>query len=660
MTDLTVTEVRNAMRCPRVFALGRSSKKRVVFPVGASALGAVFHRIAERFTRSLAKGNARIARVPTSAPVDEIAYAVGGALLAPLIVELDRNPTYGSIPAEVDDLAEALRAYGAYLAQRIAGAPGNVRDVLAGFAREAEVPVRMEVDSPNGAVVLNGRIDAIHAPNDHAYEVVEYKLTDESTEELDRAQVALYRRMLQGNRNAVPVILRFSPGLVTTRLEPTEADAWVERSILPLLVNMVGWIADPASAPPTTRHDLCPACPLRNECVALYQDDLPARDDPPGSALRPRPAPEGDVELLQPLERGVADADPTNDDAAQNEATRLTELVTKLYHDQSVAAVVKQPPRIGSRIIRVELTASRGSIRQIDSAQADVLHHLEADHGIVASFERAGARRIIDAVRKTPRDVRLAPLLVERREWLREHAGRSVVGETVDGAPLCLDLSEPTSCHLLVGGTTGSGKSVLLKTIAAGLVEYQPPSAIALTLVDPKRVTFAGVQAALGAHLARPVCFDAPETLTILADLVADMEDRYESFAARKVENLDDYNDTVPAAERLPRHVVVIDEFQDLLATKTTKDEFLESVQRLGAKARAAGIHLVLATQHPDRKTVPAAVKVNMTGKIALKVHQAVDSQVVLGAPGAEKLLGHGDLLADLGHGIVRAQGALS
>jgi S-DNA-T family DNA segregation ATPase FtsK/SpoIIIE len=178
-------------------------------------------------------------------------------------------------------------------------------------------------------------------------------------------------------------------------------------------------------------------------------------------------------------------------------------------------------------------------------------------------------------------------------------------------------------------------------------------------LVDPKRVTFGALAASLGAHLARPVCFDASDSVVILGDLVTEMEERYLRFAERQVESIDEHNAAARPNDALPRQVVIIDEFQDLLASRDTKEPFLASVQRLGAKARAAGIHLVLATQHPDRKTVPAAIKVNMTGKIALKVHQATDSLVVLGTRGAEQLLGNGDLYADLGRGIVRVQAAL-
>jgi len=136
------------------------------------------------------------------------------------------------------------------------------------------------------------------------------------------------------------------------------------------------------------------------------------------------------------------------------------------------------------------------------------------------------------------------------------------------------------------------------------------------------------------------------------------MEARYRRFEARGAEDIDDYNES--ADEPLPRRVVVVDEFQDLLADKAIRGAFLDGVKRLGAKARAAGIHLVLATQRPDRNTVPGEIKANLGGKIALRVQAMVNSRIILDQGGAEKLLGKGDLLADLGHGIVRAQAPLA
>lgn len=111
--------------------------------------------------------------------------------------------------------------------------------------------------------------------------------------------------------------------------------------------------------------------------------------------------------------------------------------------------------------------------------------------------------------------------------------------------------------------------------------------------------------------------------------------------------------------EPLPRRIIVVDEFQSLLDSKSTKSLLIDGVKRLGSKARAAGIHLVLATQRPDAKSVPGEIKNNLAGRIALRVSEAVNSRIILDQAGDEELLGKGDFLANLGHGLVRGQSAM-
>ena len=123
--------------------------------------------------------------------------------------------------------------------------------------------------------------------------------------------------------------------------------------------------------------------------------------------------------------------------------------------------------------------------------------------------------------------------------------------------------------------------------------------------------------------------------------------------------DIEEYNQQARREQRLERRVLVIDEFQDLVTEKSAAKEFYAGIKHLGAKARAAGVHLVLATQRPDRDTVPPIVKANLGGRIALQVSSQTNSRIVLDQGGAEKLLGKGDLLANLGKGVVRAQAPL-
>jgi S-DNA-T family DNA segregation ATPase FtsK/SpoIIIE len=654
--SFSVTETRNALRCPRVFALGRMRGQQVMFPIGASSLGSVFHRLVAEFARE--PGAARLERLPPAAPAADVADALAATLLLLLATELGRVPAYASMPSEVDDLAEALREFAHHVARSSLASGAAPAEAVRRFLAGAELPVAAEVERGEQLIRLTGRIDALHLPPGGAAEVVEYKLTDDANEDLDRAQVALYRFLLAGERelDAAPVILRFNPRLTITRLAAREADELVERQLLPLLADMAGWAVDPRTAPPTARGDLCAACPVRGACASLYSEPLAARDDPPAGALRPRPDPIGELregDVASPAPAAPA-AQPTGATAA--EAERVVQLILSILRRQGVAQPTARPPVVGARLIEIEVSVARGSVSAIERAAGDVEHRLAADHGLTARFHRKGALRVFVIARAEPERVSLAGLLAARAGWLRERAGRFLLGETTQRAPLGGDLSDASSCHLLVGGQTGSGKSVLLRCIAASLVHFHSPAEVQLTLVDPKRVSFARLAAAVGAHLAGPLLHDVDEAIPVLASLIEEMEERYALFEAARVQDIDEYNELRAGGETLPRRVVLVDEFQDLVAVKATRERFIDIVQRLGSKARASGIHLVLATQRPTRENVPGGIKANLPGRVALSVASALESRIVLEGGGAEALLGKGDLLADLGRGRIRAQ----
>jgi len=392
---------------------------------------------------------------------------------------------------------------------------------------------------------------------------------------------------------------------------------------------------------------------MRAACSAAFPERLPSRDLPPNSGTTLIPTPDG-KDLIE-----VPPAPPTTDvgdPQGHEEAAKLKAAIEKAYKAQAVGVIVGEP-KIGPTIIAFDVRAPlRGSIKRLDSSSHDVIHQLQAMHGAHANYVPLNGSRKFEVARRVPRKVLLPTLLAREEKYLRERPGRFIIGEQVTGDVVCGDLSEPSSCHVLVAGATGSGKSVLLRSIIASMAHYHGPDAIRFTLVDPKRVSFAPFRSKLSAHLAHPILYDVDQAIEVLDGLVQDMEDRYEAFAREAVEDIDDYNETVEPTKRIARQVVVVDEFADLLAIKTHRETFLGIVQRLAAKARAAGIHLILATQYPNKNTVPGIIKNNLTGRIALKVPSVVASQIMLDRKGAESLLGRGDLYADLGRDLVRAQ----
>jgi len=646
---LSVTEVRNALRCPRLFALGRQRGTPLAFPVGSSRLGAPFHRIVERFARSVTTPPAAIAALSASSARDDVEAALGRWLLGLLVAELEQDAGFSSMPAEVDDLAEALRELARHLAGRMQRFEEPPAAALPRVVVEGERPVEAPLE-PDGPV-LRGRLDALYGDALGVREVIEYKLTDEANDVVDRAQVALYRALLRTAEglDVLPVVLRFTPTLRETALDPQGADTLVRETLLPLVRVMAEWAERPQEAPSTARADLCAACPLVRECVATYRDRVPARDDPPAGGLH------------LPDRAVPATTLATDDDPGREEAGAIRERILTELKKAGVVATSAQDPVVGPTLYLVEVARPRGPVASLDRAAHDVVHRLANDPGVEVTYERDAGHRVFVVRRPKPRKVLLGPLLAESHAWLSARPGRYVLGQKPDGGVLRGDFADGGTPHLLVGGQAGSGKSTFLLSLVASLVYGHGPEEIRFTLVDPKRVTFTvpAFAAAVGAHLDGPIAYEMDSVLPTLERLVEVMEERYDAFQRAQVQNLDDYNAQEGPEGWLERKVLVIDEFQDLMSDRGDAKVFGDLVQRLGSKSRAAGIHLVLSTQRPDRQTIPPGIKANLGGKVALKVASGTNSRIILDVGGAEKLHGSGDLLADLGHGLVRAQGAL-
>ena len=201
-----------------------------------------------------------------------------------------------------------------------------------------------------------------------------------------------------------------------------------------------------------------------------------------------------------------------------------------------------------------------------------------------------------------------------------------------------------TTPHMLVAGSTGSGKSVCINCIIASMLMRTKPSELKLVLIDPKKVEFSmynGVP-----HLLTPVVTDAKKASIALKNIVVEMERRYDVFEKTKNKNITSYNEFCeknPEYQRLPYIVVIIDELADLMLVAAKEVE--DSIMRITQMARAAGIHLIVATQRPSTDVITGVVKANIPSRISFAVSSQIDSRTILDAGGAEKLLGKGDML---------------
>ncbi len=215
------------------------------------------------------------------------------------------------------------------------------------------------------------------------------------------------------------------------------------------------------------------------------------------------------------------------------------------------------------------------------------------------------------------------------------------LGRDVSGHPAAADLSGMP--HLLIAGTTGSGKSVCVNSILTCLLLYNTPDDVRLVLVDPKRVELTGYNGI--PHLLAPVVVEMERTLGALQWMTREMDRRYHTFAQVGARNITDYNTRMKAQgqKKLPFLVVVIDELADLMMI--APDETERTITRLAQLARATGIHMILATQRPSVDVVTGLIKANFPARVAFAVASNTDSRVILDQPGAERLLGRGDML---------------
>ncbi len=256
--------------------------------------------------------------------------------------------------------------------------------------------------------------------------------------------------------------------------------------------------------------------------------------------------------------------------------------------------------------------------------------------GIEIANKETAAVSFREVLEKVPKSLDSAKLLCP--------LGKNIMGNVI----WCEINKTP---HLLVAGSTGSGKSVCINGIICSILMRAKPDEVKLVMVDPKKVELSGYNGV--PHLMRPVVTDPKEASVALSKIVAEMERRYDTFSETKTKNIATYNDyvekknkTLPADEqikKMPFIVVIIDELADLMLVASKDVE--ASIMRITQMARAAGIHLIIATQRPSTDVITGVVKANIPSRISFAVSSSIDSRTILDMTGAEKLLGKGDML---------------
>lgn len=308
----------------------------------------------------------------------------------------------------------------------------------------------------------------------------------------------------------------------------------------------------------------------------------------------------------------------------------------------------------GPTVTRYEIEPAPGvKVSRIVNLTDDIALNLAAQH-IRMEAPIPGKSAIgIEVPNKTTEAVHLRDVL-DCSDFKDARGGIPVgLGKDIAGKPVITDLAKMP--HLLVAGTTGSGKSVCVNTLISSILFSRKPEEVKLLLIDPKMVELSiynGIP-----HLMAPVVTDMKKAAAVLRWAVREMEARYKAFAASGKRDIKSYNEAHPKAA-MPLIVLIIDELADLMMT--APDDIEESISRLAQMARAAGIHMVLATQRPSVNVITGSIKANVPSRISFAVGSQIDSRTILDMAGAEKLLGKGDMLfAPIGaNKPIRIQGA--
>ena len=326
-------------------------------------------------------------------------------------------------------------------------------------------------------------------------------------------------------------------------------------------------------------------------------------------------------------------------------AKLLTDTATKLQktlYSFGVSAKVENVS-VGPAITRYELKPAEGvRVNKIANLADDIALNLAAET-IRIEAPIPGKQAVgIEVPNKEKETVHLREV-IESNEFQENKSKLTVaLGKDVAGNTQLADIAKMP--HMLIAGSTGSGKSVCINTIITSIIYNAKPSEVKLVMVDPKVVelsVYNGIP-----HLLIPVVTEPKKAAGALAWAVQEMDDRYNKFASKSVRDLKGYNNVIEkegGVGKLPQIVIIVDELADLMMVAAKDVE--EAICRLAQKARAAGMHLVIATQRPSVDVITGLIKANVPSRIAFAVSSQVDSRTILDAVGAEKLLGKGDML---------------
>ncbi|NLV26557.1 MAG: hypothetical protein GXY48_05255 [Methanomicrobiales archaeon] len=643
MQRLTVTNLHLCQHCPRLLAYSLEDEK-FVWMVGNKGTGklkgTLFHEFAKTTLHDIGNNVNTNTDLIHALSQDKntcknyFNEVVKNQYLIPFF-----SKNIGSMsPDNITAFASATEMWISYLFQYIEPivelyTPEVLIDMI---FHNVEVLISSEYLFPDGFLLkIRGKPDSLlFDPISKEAVVVEYKGRKESDATQDLAQTSLYAWLVKQSTGICPRVdilyLEEDEPLVTYSAESIEEIIKNHSSLFTMARRI---IQKELPIPKTSNPNLCVTCRFKNSCDTDY-----------GSQEKPYPEP--NVHQKAHEHREITDELSTD---AEKFMSMLVERLNMLN-----VPVIPQGYVIGPRFIRLKVspdvskkvTFSKIANRVVDIQLGLVLSSqplIKPQNGYIGCdipYENWKGFDVSDLCKEisTPDTDKV----------------QFPLGKKTDGTVLFGDIANPTMTSCLIGGTSGSGKSELLRSIVIGISLCNPPQMVTFTLIDPKRVTFTDFLSLPILH--EPVILDPDKAMEALNRSVTEMEKRYLELEKTSCTNIAEYNSK--KCGFFTRRVIIIDEYADLIMNKSTKETLEANIQRIGQKGRAAGFHLFLATQRPDAKIVTGVIKANLQLKIALKVTSATNSKIILDESGAECLVGHGDMLIGGSVQINRLQGS--
>ena len=657
-----VTNVRVAFECPRLFYLNYNFQGKTLFvpPDYLKGVGYTFHKLAEELI-VFAKREPRLIDLlkPDAEQLDVEAIAsqiqqlfYEQVFFSHLQTAIQQNSAQATVLHKIfQGLTRVIYHWSELLKKnRRHCIPNQVINLT---LIDKELSLDYNFTLPDGSQKkLLGKLDSlVYDFEKHRLCVVEYKTYQPVDPSAQLVQVALYSYMLR-EKKKVPVdcaVYCVLPEFKEYYYSWEQLENTVHQLIPQKLQQMRQWIAweegKPEPPPPTPQPHLCDICPEREKCQTFFL----VRRGPTQEIITKLPTSKKREFIQQPVkpQKPVNLPTPNADAIGQQLVTTLQSF--KIDVDYLGAAV-------GPSFIRVKLKPNLGvKVASLLKLSAD----LQVQLGI-ANPPMIAPQPGYVSIDLPCKDRQIAHFekYIQHQETPVDAPVKIAIGVDLEGQLVEADLSDPNTCHFLMGGTTGSGKSEFLRSLLLSLLYRHPPQQIKIALVDPKRVTFPEFEQI--PWLLSPVVKDSDAAIELMEELVTEMERRYQLFERAKCPHLNAYNQQLAQRQQPPvaRIICIFDEYADFMAEKEIRNALEQSIKRLGAMARAAGIHLIIATQRPEAGVVTPIIRANLPGRIALRTASEADSQIILGGKSTEAayLLGKGDLLYQVGAQLQRLQ----